>query len=95
MDEAVRRRDSVARALAEFIVTGLGWDGDTRALLEQDAVRLPEILDSAQLLELAGYLEDEFGVVVEDEEITAERFRSVHELAEAVVTKQDSRRAGL
>lgn len=86
--------DSVATTLAEFIVEDLDWDGSKEELLSDQPVDLPAILDSTDLMELAGFLEDEFGVVIDDEEIVAETFASVRQLALFVVTKQAGVPAG-
>ncbi len=84
-------RDRVATVsdeLAEFIITALQWDGAKEDLLADEPVELPEILDSADLLELAGFLEDNYGIEISDEEVVAETFASVAILAQIVVAKQ-------
>ena len=79
---------AISAELAEFIVNDLNWDGTTEDLLAEDRVALPEILDSTDLLELAGFLEDTYGIAINDEEIVAENFASVHDVARLVVSKQ-------
>lgn len=79
---------TISQTVADFIVDDLNWEGTRDQLLGPDAVDLPAVLDSADLLELAGYLEDEFGVVIEDEEIIAENFTTVEQLAAFIVTKK-------
>lgn len=81
------RADTVGGELAEFIVNELNWDGTKEELLA-GRVELSSILDSTELLELAGFLEDQFNVVIDDSEIVAETFASVSQLAEFVVSKQ-------
>jgi acyl carrier protein len=39
-------------------------------------------------LELAGYLEDTFGIMIADEEIIADNFANVRQLARLIVDKQ-------
>jgi acyl carrier protein len=81
--------DAVSDQVATFIVDDLQWDGTKDELLDpEDPVELPAVLDSTDLLELAGYLEDTFGIVIDDEEIVADNFASVRQLAELIVDKQ-------
>lgn len=55
--------------------------GDHDHLLEQG------VLDSLGVLDVVAFLEDEFGVVLSDEELTPEHFRSVFSLAVLVASK--------
>lgn len=87
-DGTSERIDAVSDQLADFIVNDLDWDGTREDLLGSEPVELPSILDSSDLLELAGFLEDKFGIIIDDEEIVAETFASVRLLAELVVAKQ-------
>jgi acyl carrier protein len=82
--------DSVSGQIASFIVDDLKWEGAKDQLLAPDPVELPFILDSTDLLELAGYLEDTFAIEIADEEIVADNFASVRRLAELIVEKQVS-----
>ena len=91
-DDVLRRAAAVSDAVADFIVNDLEWEGTKAELLGPEAVDLPAVLDSADLLELAGYLEDHFGVVIEDEEIVAENFTTVEQLAGFIVAKQSQTR---
>ena len=88
--ENATRTIEIAESVAAFIVNDLTWDGTVEDLLGASPVNLPSILDSADLLELAGFLEDSFGVVIEDEEIDADNFSSVMQLAELVADKESS-----
>lgn len=82
------RPAEIGESIATFIVNELSWEGTVESLLGASPVSLPAILDSADLLELAGFLEDSFGVVIEDEEIVAENFTSVMQLAVLVAQKE-------
>lgn len=55
--------------------------GDHDHLLEQG------ILDSLGVLDVVAFLEEEFGVVLADEELTPEHFQSVVSLAALVASK--------
>jgi|tagenome__1003787_1003787.scaffolds.fasta_scaffold19060358_1 acyl carrier protein len=80
--------EAVSEQIAVFIVENLEWEGTEQELLAlDDPVELPAVLDSADLMELAGYLEDEFDIMLADEEIIAENFASVRHLAQLIVGK--------
>jgi acyl carrier protein len=80
--------ETVSDEIATFIVDDLKWEGTKQELLGSDPVELPFALDSTDLLELAGYLEDTFRIEIADEEIIADNFASVRRLAELIVEKQ-------
>lgn len=79
---------AVSDQVATFIVEDLQWEGTKQELLAPDPVELPAVLDSSDLLELAGYLENSFGVMIDDEEIVADNFANVRQLAQLIVDKQ-------
>ena len=77
----------IERRICELIVADLEWNGDSAALLGPDPQKLPEILDSASLLELASIIEGEFDIEIDDEEITPDNFMTVRDLAATVSRK--------
>jgi acyl carrier protein len=80
--------ETVSDQIATFIVDDLQWEGTKQELLAPDPVELPFALDSTDLLELAGYLENTFGIEIADEEIVADNFANVRRLSELIVEKQ-------
>lgn len=72
--------DEAALRIARFIVSELDYDGTVTDLIGSEPVRLTEAIDSAALLELATFVEDDFGVQIEDEEIVPEHFATVADL---------------
>jgi acyl carrier protein len=80
--------EAVSDRVATFIVEDLKWEGTKQALLAPDPAELPAVLDSSDLLELAGYLEDTFGITIADEEIVVENFANVRRLAQLIVDKR-------
>ncbi len=66
--------------IAQFVVSRLNYDGSVDDLLRPDPVRLTEAVDSAALLELASFVEDEFDVTIPDDEIAPETFATVADL---------------
>ena len=75
--------------IREFIFTNFLFDADDSAL-QNDASFLEQgIIDSTGVLELVEWLEDEFDIEVEDEELIPENLDSVDLLATFIEKKQN------
>jgi acyl carrier protein len=86
LDSSTSLIDDVKRVLAST----LELDDDRTAGLHAGSPlfgELPE-LDSLAVLELVGALEDQFGIVVEDDDVSAEAFETLGSLAAFVETKR-------
>lgn len=72
-----------------LIVTALELDVDPAEIPDDEALFGGGMdLDSMATLEIIAAIEEEFGITVEDAELTAELFESVEALAEYVATKR-------
>jgi len=61
---------------------------DSGALILDDTPLIEEkIIDSTGVIELVAFLEETFGVNVEDEEIKLENFQSLNKIADFIQTK--------
>lgn len=72
--------DEAALRIAKFITTSLGYEGPAEDFVGSQPVRLTEAIDSARLLEVAAFIEDEFSVRIHDNEIIPENFGTVPSL---------------
>jgi acyl carrier protein len=61
-----------------------------RRVLEDEPLLESGILDSIGVLDLLGYLENEFGIVVQDDDLVPENLQSVNRIAEFVQAKLSS-----
>lgn len=77
----------VQSVVVSFLVDDLGWEGDPTALRGADPLRLTQVLDSQDLLELTGFVEERFNVEIADAEINADTFQTLVSLADLVVAK--------
>jgi acyl carrier protein len=75
-------KDYIARNLL-FSDNGFKYDDDASFLEEG-------IVDSIGVLELVAFVDESFGVEVEDHEVTPDNFDSVNKLAAYVQRKQNS-----
>ena len=64
-----------------YILENFLFDADENALNDDESFLKQGVLDSTGILELVGWLESEFGIHVEDEELKPENLDSVKLIA--------------
>jgi acyl carrier protein len=77
-------------SIREFIETSFLFREDRQRLTDDESLLGAGLIDSTGILELVSYLEAEFGIAVQDEEIVPENLDSVSQIAAYVATKQAS-----
>ena len=80
-------KDRIRGYIAENILPGAADKsiGDDDSFLEQG------LIDSTGILELVGFVEDEFKIEVADDELIPDNFDSIEKLAAYVKAKSDGR----
>lgn len=73
-------------AIAEFIEREIAYDREP-SRIDPDELLLEGLVDSTDMLRLVLFVEERFGVHVEDEELVPENFESVRALAGFVESK--------
>ena len=76
------------KAIREFIVENFLF-GEANGLEEETSFLENGIIDSTGILELVTYLEETFGIEVEDEELVPENLDSIANVAKYLTTKQE------
>lgn len=71
-----------------FIVEELNWDGSPSELTDEYPLIDRHVLDSLGLFQLVSFIEAEFGVSIDDEELTPEHFGTLQEIARLVQAKR-------
>ncbi len=66
-----------------FIQTEILFDDDSVALTNETPL-LDGVLDSLGLMQLVAFLEEEFDIEVQDEEVTVEHFRTIADIENLV-----------
>lgn len=74
--------------IRSFILDNFLFDADEGALANDDSFLDKGIIDSTGVLELVEWLEETFGVVVDDEELLPENLDSVNQLAAFIAKKK-------
>jgi acyl carrier protein len=79
--------DVVRKAVRQFIqerfMIGMSFNG----VLDADSLLEKGIIDSTGVLELVGFLEESFGMKIEDEELVPENLETVNNIVSFVTQK--------
>jgi acyl carrier protein len=78
----------IENAIRQFIIDELRPPGAVAELTDDYPLLDRGTLDSLGLFHLVAFLEDEFGVAVEDEELVPQNFGTIHDIAMLVETKR-------
>ncbi len=70
----------VRKKIRDFITESFLAGSDIENIEDTDSFMENEIIDSTGVLELTSFVEEEFGITVEDNEITPENLDSVEKL---------------
>jgi acyl carrier protein len=80
----------VKQQIRSYILDNFLMGGDRDGLKDGDSFLEQRILDSTGFIELVSYIEQQFGVKVEDEEIVPENFDSVNNIAAYLQNKSSA-----
>ena len=78
----------ISQKISTFIVTAILEQPDRTIVLSEPLIS-SGLIDSFHLVDLALYIEDEFGVHIDDTELTADTFDSIQELTSLVQSRMD------
>jgi acyl carrier protein len=72
--------------LRQFVVAELTWDGREKLTDDYPLIRR-HVIDSMDVLRLVTFIEREFRVKIEDEELVPEHFGTISDMARLVAAK--------
>ncbi|MBN2070341.1 MAG: acyl carrier protein [Candidatus Krumholzibacteriota bacterium] len=78
----------VREKIKGFIIENFLFGSDDASLGDGDSFLESGIIDSTGILELVGFIEDEFNIEVSDDELVPENFDSLNQLVEYVGRKK-------
>ncbi len=81
--------DSVKAQLSSYIAEEILKD-PARRIDEHEALISSGLVDSFSLVDLALFVEDKFGVQIDDAELTADVFDTIEELSTIIVARQST-----
>lgn len=76
------------RRIRDFILETFLFTNDEAALADDESLLEKGIIDSTGVLELVTFLESEFGITVEDEELLPDNLDSVNRVGAYVIGKR-------
>lgn len=79
---------NTSESVRRFIIDELNWDGDASDLTEDYPLLEGGVLDSVGIFHLVGFLETEFGVELDDEELLPQNFESIGAVKQLVESKR-------
>jgi acyl carrier protein len=84
---ATVEQTDMRKKLKDFITETFLIGSDVETINDSDSFMEKEIIDSTGVLELTSYLEEEFGITVEDNELTPDNLDSIDKLVNFIQGK--------
>ena len=81
-------RDIVAREIRGFIVENFLFGESENGLKDRDSLLEQGVIDSTGVLELVSFVEENFDIKVEDEELIPENLDSIIYIVDFIIRKQ-------
>lgn len=82
-------KDEIIAKLNEYLLTEILQQPD-REIKPDEALISSGLIDSFSLVDVALFVEDTFGVHIDDTELNAETFDTLNELADLIIERQDN-----
>ncbi len=80
--------DNILQSLAKEIATNM-LNQPNREIKGDEALISSGVIDSFHLVDLALYVEDTFGVIIDDSELNAETFDTLDQLVELIRARRN------
>ena len=80
----------VEMKVADFVMRHLLARADRTAVARDESLIAGGLLDSLAVVELTTFVEDAFGVKVEDEEVVPANFETIQKIAEFIARKREN-----
>lgn len=80
-------QQSVRKDIKDFIVESFMFGSDDQAFADSDSFMEKGIVDSTGILELTSFVEEKFGITIEDDEMIPDNLDSVDNLAGFIARK--------
>ncbi|HYK92056.1 MAG TPA: acyl carrier protein [Acidobacteriota bacterium] len=82
--------EATTRAIRKFVIDNFLFGEDGDHLADNDSFMGRGIVDSTGILELVGFIQDAFAIVIEDHELIPQNLDSIASVARFVHTKKVS-----
>jgi acyl carrier protein len=82
---------NITQQIVEFITTNFLFDESSNVLGEADSLLETGVIDSTGVLELVAFIEETYGIKIDDEEIVPENLDSIENITLFVTQKLSQR----
>lgn len=79
--------EQVSERIRDFLIDEAYWEGSRVELTDDLALIEEHVIDSMLLLRLVAWLEDEYGISIEDSEVVPSNFGSIERIARLLAGK--------
>lgn len=80
----------IEAAVRSFIVDDLRWTGSATNLTSEFALIENDVLDSMGIFELVSFVEERFGIEIDDEDLVPDNFETIGAISSLIMRKTDS-----
>jgi acyl carrier protein len=87
--------EPIEEMLRKYIADNILFSNNGYPFADSDSFFVKGIVDSTNILELVMFVEEEFGITIEDNEIIQDNFDSVSKLSRFTRSKMDSMVGGI
>lgn len=77
-------------AIRSFVLQNLSFRGSPEELTGSYPLMAKEAIDSMGILQIIGFVEDEFGIDLDDDDLSVENFATLDAISELVERKRSS-----
>lgn len=77
----------VEQRVRQYLVSNLRWFGSPDSLTSDYRLIDNDVLDSMAIFEVISFIEDQYGIQVEDQDLVPENFESIKAIAALVAAK--------
>ena len=87
MSNSEKLREEITNKIVQHILNNFPSQFDAKTLPMNESLYELGLLDSMGVIELVEFLENEFNIRIEDEEITYEKMGSINKMTELIISK--------
>lgn len=77
----------IKEGLRDFIASEMKWDGAAADLTDEYQLLEKEVVDSLGIFKIISFLENEYDIIVDDDDLVPENFNSIGSISELVSAK--------
>ncbi len=77
----------IKQGLREFISAEMKWDGSASDLTDDYQLLEKEVVDSLGIFKIISFLENEYDIIVDDDDLVPENFNTISSISELVSSK--------